>query len=132
VYNGANIVANRPLIKNPARGALKGRTRCLVGLSSRQIGARLTIGIDIGSVCVPTSSGPPQSVGTPFEQLLQLDSSIRPGLTESHFLALFTKCACGLITTRSAFKRHYCQDLLKESKMDVIELTDSSDSDEEV
>lgn len=42
-----------------------------------------------------------------FDQVLQLDDAIKPGLTEDEFLGLFTRCNhCGLIMTRRVFPRH--------------------------
>lgn len=104
------------------------RTYALLGKSLRnlgQISGILIAVLDINDVpCVPTLQPPvPVDSGEArFMQLLQLDSSIRPGLTETHFRALFARCTCGLITTRRAFNAHYCKDVAVDD--DVIDLTD--------
>lgn len=48
------------------------------------------------------------SRGSALIKLLQLDSPVRPGLTETDFWALFVRCACGLVMTRRASRAHYC------------------------
>lgn len=45
---------------------------------------------------------------TTSDQLTSLDSWRRPGILESDFVKLFTKCRCGLITTRRVFRNHIC------------------------
>ena len=52
-------------------------------------------------------------------KLLQLDSPVRPGLTETDFGALFVRCICGLIMTRRASRVHYCV----RHEEEVIDLT---------
>jgi hypothetical protein len=61
--------------------------------------------------------------------LSQLNSYIRPGLSERDFRALFVKCVCGLIMTRKSFKYHYCVDdgLRDRAEPEIIEITDSDD-----
>jgi hypothetical protein len=59
----------------------------------------------------------------PLLQLLQLNSSIRPGLSEKDFRALFVQCNCGLVMTKDAFHVHYCT-----VETEVIEITDSDSS----
>jgi hypothetical protein len=49
-----------------------------------------------------------QAAAGPFKQLMLLNCSNRPGLTDARFRALFERCTCGIITTQSAFKNHYC------------------------
>jgi hypothetical protein len=49
-----------------------------------------------------------QAAACPFKQLMLLNCSNRPGLTDVRFQALFVRCTCGIITTQSAFKDHYC------------------------
>lgn len=57
-----------------------------------------------------------------MDRLLALNSSTRPGLSESDFRKLFAKCRCGLIMTQRAFKRHAC--------VEVVDLaSESSESD---
>jgi hypothetical protein len=64
---------------------------------------------------------------TVIEQLLRLDTSRRPGLSESDFIRLFAKCSCGLIMTRRVFRDHVCAptiiDLTTDDDGDVIDLT---------
>jgi hypothetical protein len=79
---------------------------------------------DIGNRSIPlrkscnNSSHKPK----PFHLLLQLNSAIRPGLSQRDFRALFAKCICGLIMTRRAFRSHYCTTA---EETDVIEIADS-------
>jgi hypothetical protein len=63
----------------------------------------------------------------PLLLLLQLDSAIRPGLSETDFRSLFGKCRCGLIMTRNAFGAHYCPIEGVAAEPEVIELTDTDD-----
>ena len=51
---------------------------------------------------------PPQSSQSITALLLQLDASVRPGLTESDLRDLLEKCVCGIVTTGRAFDAHYC------------------------
>jgi hypothetical protein len=51
---------------------------------------------------------PPRGPETVIEQLLRLDTSSRPGLSESEFRMLFAKCVCGMIMTRRVFSGHIC------------------------
>jgi len=60
----------------------------------------------IGSL--PTYEGPARGPETPIEQLLRLDTSRRPGLSELEFTKLFARCSCGLIMTRRVFRDHIC------------------------
>ena len=60
----------------------------------------------------------------PLLRLLQLNSPIRPGLSEKDFRSLFVKCTCGLVMTKGAFHSHYCT----VEDVDVIEITDSDTS----
>lgn len=55
-----------------------------------------------------TLERPPRGPETVIEQLLRLDTSRRPGLSESEFRMLFAKCVCGLIMTRRVFRDHIC------------------------
>lgn len=50
----------------------------------------------------------PVGIENTLEWLLKLDACSNPGLTEAIFRTLFTKCCCGLVTTRRAFKDHVC------------------------
>jgi len=59
-------------------------------------------------VSLPTPERPLRGPETIVEQLLRLDTSGRPGLTESEFKMLFAKCVCGLIMTRRVFRDHIC------------------------
>ncbi|KAL6310297.1 hypothetical protein BKA93DRAFT_820741 [Sparassis latifolia] len=67
-------------------------------------------------------------------QLLRLNSSVRPGLEQADFEALFLKCTCSLIMMRMAFCYHECavqkhahQEI---AVQEVIDLTiDDSDED---
>ena len=59
--------------------------------------------------------------------LLQLDSDVGPGLTKFMFHSLFTRCTCGLVMTRGAFRSHYCQSNRSSFDSEVIEITDSDD-----
>jgi hypothetical protein len=64
----------------------------------------------------------------PLILLLQLDAAVRPGITESDFRSVFTRCdVCGLIMTRSASGAHYCANNPTVTN-DEAEITDS-DSD---
>jgi hypothetical protein len=77
---------------------------------------------------IPTVRPPPHNRRQkPLLQLLQLDSAVRPGLSEVDFRALFAKCGCGLIMTRKAFGSHYCATQRSgiEPRADIIEITDS-------
>ena len=58
-------------------------------------------------------------------RLLQLDSPICPGLTESAFQSLFTRCVCGLIMMGATVRFHHCSDDQSSSDTEVIEITDS-------
>ena len=60
-------------------------------------------------------------------QLLRLDASVRPGLAQDHFWALFTQCTCGVVTTWRAFESHHCH-VAKKARIDN---TDSGDTDYE-
>jgi hypothetical protein len=84
---------------------------------------------DIGNELIPTVRPPPNNrCQKPLLQLLQLDSAIRPGLSEVDFRALFAKCGCGLIMTRKAFGSHYCATRTWIEPGEIIEITDSEDS----
>ena len=77
---------------------------------------------DIGNTSIPSQRKPSNNHHRkPLHLLLQLNSAIRPGLSERDFRALFGKCDCGLIMTRDAFRSHYCT----VEETDVIEITDS-------
>jgi hypothetical protein len=67
------------------------------------------------------------SRGSALIKLLQLDSPVRPGLTEPDFWALFVRCSCGLVMTRRASRAHYCVG----QENEVIDLT-VSDAETEV
>jgi len=60
----------------------------------------------IGSLL--TYEGPVRGPETSIEQLLRLDTSRRPGLSEHEFMKLFAKCSCGMIMTRRVFRDHIC------------------------
>jgi len=69
------------------------------------------------------------SRGSALVKLLQLDSPVRPGLTETDFWALFVRCICGLVMTRRASRAHYCVG----HEDEVIDLTTvTSDAETEV
>lgn len=55
-----------------------------------------------------------------FMKFWRLDTRIRPGLSAADFYRMFTRCRCGLIMTRHAFRWHPCQ-------FTIIELTSSED-----
>ena len=64
---------------------------------------------------------------TVIEQLLRLDTSRRPGLSEAEFKKLLAKCSCGLIMTRRVFVGHICA-VVVQALPAVIDLTsDASD-----
>jgi hypothetical protein len=71
---------------------------------------------------LPTPERPLRGPETIVEQLLRLDTSRRPGLTESEFKMLFAKCVCGLIMTRRVFRDHICATAVTASPV-VIDLT---------
>lgn len=80
---------------------------------------------DIGNGSIPPPrKSPDYRPRKPLHLLLQLNSPIRPGLSERDFRRLFARCSCGLIMTRPAFRSHYCC----AEETDVIEITDSDDS----
>ena len=58
-----------------------------------------------------------------MDRLLALNSSTRPGLSESDFWKLFAKCRCGLIMTQHAFKHHACVEVV-----DLASKSSESDS----
>lgn len=69
-----------------------------------------------------------------LDQLLKLDDWNLPGLTESQFMLLFTKCRrCGLVMTARVHSRHTCEvaagaiviDLTADNE--VIDLTNDGD-----
>ena len=68
-----------------------------------------------------------QAAASPFKRLMLLNCRNRPGLTQARFVALFARCTCGIITTRNAFKDHYCQgvdpNVVDLTTNDVIDLT---------
>jgi hypothetical protein len=68
---------------------------------------RLTVYGLVVYISVDVTETPPPTENI-IGQLLQLDASVRPGLTENHLRALLTQCVCGIITTRRAFNLHYC------------------------
>jgi hypothetical protein len=81
-------------------------------------------------VCAATAHIPTAARG-----VLRLDSLISPGVSDAEFAAMFTKCACGLIMTRRAFKGHVCTAMASHipSAPVVIDLTlDSSGSQADV
>lgn len=39
----------------------------------------------------------------------KLDARTRPGMTAAEFYKTFTRCLCGLIMTRRAFRWHLCR-----------------------
>jgi len=61
-----------------------------------------------------------------FDALLILDSWVRPGLREADFQVLFTKCQCGLVTTKRVFAEHECL----EDENDVIDLSSDTESED--
>lgn len=73
---------------------------------------------------VPTYERPIR-VGTVLKRLMRLNSSIRPGLSETEFRRLFAKCHCGLIMTQRVFADHVCRVV----DPVVIDLTGDSDAD---
>lgn len=73
----------------------------------------------------PSESTDPK---TAMDQLLRLDSSIRPGLTAVEFKRLFAKCRCGLIMTRRVIEDHECARIITvQPQGAVIDLTTTSD-----
>jgi hypothetical protein len=78
------------------------------------------------TVSLPTFERPLRGPETVIEQLLRLDTSRRPGLTESEFKKLFAKCSCGLIMTHRVFKEHICAPSIQ-AQPDVIDLTRDED-----
>jgi hypothetical protein len=84
------------------------------------------------SVSLPPTRGPIRRKRTSLDKLLQLDSFVRPGLSVPDFRALFVKCTCRVVTTRDAFKNHYCAEvgdtqIDHDEDTDVIDITDSED-----
>lgn len=80
------------------------------------------------SISIPSPRKPARTLSPKtMVLLLQLNSAIRPGLSESDFKNLFTRCICGLIMTRKAFKNHYCVTENLSAPDEVIEITDNSD-----
>ena len=62
---------------------------------------------------------------TDWRKFSKLESMDRPGLTEVEFFGLFAKCeACLLITTRQAFRSHYCSLQREDDSEDGSQLTD--------
>jgi hypothetical protein len=80
-----------------------------------------------------TLEHPVRGPETAFEQLLRLDASRFPGLSECQFNRVFTKCHCGLIMTCRVFQDHLCTpsipsapvviDLTSNDKGNIIDLT---------
>jgi hypothetical protein len=75
----------------------------------------------IGSL--PTYERPARGPETSIEQLLRLDTSRRPGLSEAEFMKLFAKCSCGLIMTRRVFRDHICTPAVQAPPAVIIDLT---------
>ena len=72
---------------------------------------------------------PARGPETVIEQLLRLDTSRRPGLSDTEFKKLFAKCSCGLIMTRRVFLGHICAPTLQaipaiDLAPDVSDVTD--------
>jgi hypothetical protein len=63
---------------------------------------------------------------TTMDQLYQLDSWTRPGLTVAEFKRLFAKCHCGLIMTRRVIDDYECLRTTQPQRI-VIDLTATSD-----
>ncbi|THH09488.1 hypothetical protein EW146_g8670 [Bondarzewia mesenterica] len=85
--------------------------------------------LDLNDAAMPVWQAPP--VHHTMDPFLQLDTAVRPGLTRSHFKALFAQCgACGLVTTRRTFGNHYCQteviDLTGDNEVTDAELTEEN------
>lgn len=57
---------------------------------------------------IPTHQPPAGASGTVLDRLLKLDSYTQPGLLEADFMALFSRCTCGLFMTRRVFDNHEC------------------------
>jgi len=79
------------------------------------------MGLAVDDASFPATPSPARPIVW-LDRFLQLNASIRPGLTEADFQALFIKCTCGLIMTRSAAKAHYC--VREQTASEVIDLTD--------
>jgi hypothetical protein len=59
--------------------------------------------------------------------LLKLDSWVKPGLSETDFAKLFSKCRCGLVMTHRVFDDHTCAVARAPVVIDLT-LDDSDDS----
>jgi hypothetical protein len=59
--------------------------------------------------------------------LLKLDSWVKPGLSETDFAKLFSKCRCGLVMTHRVFDNHTCAVARAPVVIDLT-LDDSDDS----
>ena len=55
--------------------------------------------------------------------MAKLDAQVRPGLTATEFYETFTRCACGSIMSRRAFRFHFC-------RYTIIDLTGDTSDDE--
>jgi hypothetical protein len=78
----------------------------------------LTVNLDVDLSSIPVWDTPKIEGPNPFQQLMQLDSWIRPGIREGDFFMLFVKCdRCDLIMTRRVFEDHYCE--LKDCIIDL-------------
>ena len=64
---------------------------------------------------------------TALDQLVRLDVSVRPGLSELEFTQLFAKCTCGLIMMRRVFKDHECFVIPRQPPPTIIDLTLDAD-----
>jgi hypothetical protein len=86
-----------------------------------KLGSVLMIAPDID---IPATPPVPRPMDC-FQLLLQLDSAVRPGVSEAHFRALFARCTCGLVMTRRAIKAHYCMEAITARDAEVIDLTET-------
>jgi len=83
---------------------------------------------DTSSVVIPTFRVPARQMVTALNLLLQLDSAIRPGLTEVQLQSLLVRCSgCSLIMTRRVGDFHQCGRYIWEGNIGgsnaVIDLT---------
>lgn len=78
-----------------------------------------------GYMAIPTHERVAAAPESPLNQLLRLDSSARPGLSDAEFSNLFAKCRCGLIMTRRVFVDHLCAIVMaqKSHVAAIIDLT---------
>jgi hypothetical protein len=85
---------------------------------------------------LPTSNRSARYSESTLDNLLRLDSWVRPGLSGAEFTRLVEKCRCGLVMTRRVFKSHTCLPrvasqpcAIVHTQPTVIDLTADDDAD---